>query len=146
MKDYVERKQHTLEDVKKIIEGLDKKTNMQFSKVEIKVSKRMTSTIAYASMSISRRKGVIEKIEPVNFTFSYYILQAMLTKEQFEAIVIHEYVHLLTNIKNKKDCCHNELFVNECLSLGLKKNQATPYCEIETYFAFSDSIKKYKKK
>ena len=146
MKDYVGRKQHTLEDVKKIIKELDKKTNMQFSKIEIKVSKRMTSTIAYASMHISRKKGVIEKIEPVNFTFSYYILQAMLTKEQFEAIVIHEYAHLLTNIKNKKDCCHNKLFVDECLSLGLKETQATPYCEIETYFAFSDSIKKYKKK
>ena len=65
----------------------------------------MTSTIAYASMNMFRRKGIIEKIEPVNFTFSYYILQAMLTKEQFNAIVTHEYAHLLTNIKNKKDCC-----------------------------------------
>ena len=146
MKDYVGRKQHTLEDVKKIIEELDKKTNMQFSKIEIKVSKRMTSTIAYASMRMFKENGAVEKIKPINFTFSYYILQAMLTKEQFEAIVIHEYAHLLTNIKNKKDCCHNELFVDECLSLGLKKNQATPYCEIETYLAFNDSIKKYKEK
>ena len=73
MKDYVGRKQHTLEDVKKIIEELDKKTNMQFSKIEIKVSKRMTSTIAYASMRMFKENGTVEKIKPINFTFSYYI-------------------------------------------------------------------------
>ena len=136
-------KTHTMEDVKKIISKLDKEYNNDFSSLPIKVSKRMTSTIGYASMKAKSKNHKVVEITPIGFTFSYYFLNSLLTKEQFEDIVIHEYLHLHANKKYNDNCNHDYRYKAECERIG-KGYISKTTCDTETTMAFEDAIERYR--
>ena len=136
-------KTHTLEDIKKIISKLDKEYGNDFSNLPIRVNKRMTSTIAYASIRVKSKNHKVIEIIPINFTFSYHFLNAFLTKEQFEDIVIHEYLHLHTNKKYNDDCNHDYRYKAECKRIG-KEYLSKTTCDMEVTTAFIDAIERYR--
>ena len=93
------KRTHTMEDVKKIMRDLDKKTGKNYAKLPMKTNKRMTRALASSITCILRRNGEIVKVEADSFKFSYFFLNAMLTDKDFSDVVIHEYSHLYTNEK-----------------------------------------------
>ena len=113
------KRTHTIEDVKRIIENMDKKTGKSYAKLPMKSNKRMTRALAQSIVCISRRNGKIVKVEADSFKFSYFFLNAMLTDKDFSDIVIHEYSHLYTNEKYIDNCHHDYRYKNTCKELGI---------------------------
>lgn len=137
------KREHTIEDIKRIIRGIDKKTGKNYAKLPVKISKRMTCSLASAETCMSRRNGEIIKVEPDSFKFSYFFLKANLTDKDFSDIVIHEYSHLYTNEKYADFCNHDYRYKNTCKELGIP-HMGGYRCTKEVGEEFEETIRLYK--
>ena len=137
------KRTHTIEDAKKIIRELDKKTGKSYAKLPMKSNKRMTRALAQSVFCISRRNGKIVKVEADSFKFSYFFLNAMLTDKDFSDIVIHEYSHLYVNEKYTDNCYHDYRYKNTCKELGVP-HMGGYCCNDEVEEEFEKAIYLYK--
>ena len=113
-----QRRAHTLEEVKNVIRKLDKVTGKKYSRLPMLVDKRMTKCLAYALTEFGSKNGKILRVKAVSFKFSYHFLNADLTDEQFESIILHEYLHQYTNELYLDDCKHDYRFKRTCREFG----------------------------
>ena len=137
------KRTHTIEDAKKIIENMDKKTGKSYAKLPMKSNKKMTRALASSCFCISRRNDKIVKVEADSFRFSYFFLNAMLTDKDFSDIVIHEYSHLYTNEKYIDNCNHDYRYKNTCKELGIP-HMGGYRCNDEVADEFEKAICLYK--
>lgn len=142
-----ETKKHTVGDVKKILREMDKKMGTDFAKLEVKVSKRMTRALgsAVCGVKYDRFTNKITKITPLQFKFSYFFLNAMLTDDQFRQIVVHEWTHLYANNLHQDNVGHDSRYKKACKDIGYKEISGM-YCDREIGWAFRKAISNYKLK
>ena len=137
------KRTHTIEDAKKIIRELDKKTGKNYAKLPMKTDKRMTRALASTCFGVLRCNGKVVEIEPDSFSFSYFFLNATLTDKDFSDVVIHEYSHLYANEKYTDNCHHDKRYKDTCKELGIP-NMGGCYCEDEIGDEIDEAIRLYK--
>lgn len=138
-------RKHNVEDIRKILEEMDNKGLSYFSKLPIKISKRMTRSLGSAVSKVQWdiRTREIVKVTPLEFKFSQYLLDAQLTDQQFKDIIVHEWTHLYANNKYQDDCGHDFRYKAECKKLGYDYVGGM-YCSKEIGRAFTSAIRNAK--
>ena len=135
-------KKHTVNDVKRILEEMDKKANTNYSALPIKTSARMTRALGGASCRISRH-GFETKVKGLEFKFSKFFLDANLTDKDFKDIVVHEWMHIYVNELHQDNCNHDKRFKDACRKFGYANMEGCT-CSEEVCAAFIDAIYAYK--
>ena len=140
----IKARKHTVEDVKKILKDMDKKTGKSYANLPIHVSKRMTRALGGAVCQITiNRITKKQKVEALEFKFSQFFLDAYLTEKDFQDIVRHEFLHLYTNVKYQENCNHDKRYKAECTKLGYG-HMGGYTCSREVGMAFVEAINTYK--
>ncbi len=140
----IKARKHTVNDVKRILEEMDRIANTNYSRLPIKTSARMTRALGGAVCKISER-GFETKVKGLEFKFSKFFLDANLTDKDFEDIVVHEWMHIYVNELHQDDCNHDKRFKDACRKFGYA-NMGGYTCSKEISVAFTDAIKIYKAK
>lgn len=137
------KREHTMEDIKRIISDMDKKTGKCYAKLPIRIDKRMTKTLGSAFTGVLAHNGKVVEVKADSFAFSYFFLKANLTDKDFSDIVIHEYSHLYTNEKYADFCNHDYRYKNTCKELGVP-HMGGYCCNKEVGEEFEETIHLYK--
>ena len=120
----------TVESSKSYIDELNKKTNYKIKEnIEVKISKRLTKTLAYCKMNYNKMNILV----PNKLVFSYYILNGYMPSSKVKDIIAHEFCHLYTDYNKKYTDGHGENFIKNCKKLNCNSNK---YCDeiCEKYF------------
>ena len=140
----IKARKHTVEDVKKILKDMDKKTGKSYANLPIHVSKRMTRALGGSVCEITiNRITKKQKVEALEFKFSRFFLDAYLSDSEFESIVAHEFLHLYTNVKYQENCNHDKRYKAECTKLGYG-HMGGYTCSEVVGMAFVEAINTYK--
>ena len=138
----IKTRKHTVEDVKKILKSMDKKTGKSYANLPIKVSARMTRALGGAVCQITRYR-MRQKVEALEFKFSQFFLDAYLSESDFESIIAHEFLHLYTHVKYQENCNHDKRYKTECTKLGYG-HMGGYTCSQEVGTAFVKAINTYR--
>ena len=142
----IKARKHTVEDVKKILKDMDKKTGKSYANLPIHVSKRMTRALGGAVCEITiNRITKKQKVEALEFKFSQFFLDAYLTEQDFQDIVRHEYSHLYANELHQENVNHDKRYKAVCKQLGIE-HMGGYTCSREVGMAFVEAINTYKTK
>lgn len=98
----------TLEDVRNLMNELDKLTGLDSSDIPIKKS-RGTRALAFFRFQQSTAT-------PVMFGITRTVLN--LSDKHFEEIIKHEYAHFMATVTYKEDCGHDYRFQEMCKMIG----------------------------
>ena len=140
----IKTRKHTVEDVKKILKSMDKKTGKNYASLPIRVSKKMTRALGGAVCQITiNRITKKQKVEALEFKFSQFFLDAYLSEPDFESIIAHEFLHLYTNVKYQENCNHDKRYKAECTKLGYG-HMGGYTCSQQVGIAFVEAINTYK--
>lgn len=135
-------RRHTVEDVRKILKSMDKKTGKSYADLPIKVSARMTRALGGAVCRITRYR-MKQKVEALEFKFSRFFLDAYLSDQDFQDIVLHEYSHLYANELHQENVNHDKRYKAVCKQLGIE-HMGGYTCSYEVGIAFTEAINSYK--
>ena len=138
----IKAKKHTVNDVRRILEEMDKIANTNYSALPIKTSASMTKALGKAFFRISRC-DMRTSVRAVEFKFSRFFLDAYLTDKDFKDIVVHEWMHLYVNELHQENCNHDERFKDACKKFGYAKMGGYS-CSKEVGMAFVEAINTYK--
>lgn len=137
------KREHTIEDIKRIIKNIDERTGKNYAKLPMRIDKRMTSSLGGARTGISRCNGEVVGIKADSFVFSYFLLSAKLTDKDFTDIIMHEYSHLYTNEKYQDLCGHDYRYKYTCEEFGIS-HMSGDTCNTEIGHEFDEAIRLYK--
>ena len=138
----IKARKHTVEDVKKILKSMDKKTGKSYANLPIRVSSRMTRALGGAVCRITRYR-MKQKVEAIEFKFSRFFLDAYLTDQDFSDIVLHEYSHLYANELHQENVNHDKRYKAVCKQLGIE-HMGGYTCSLQVGMAFTEAINTYK--
>lgn len=138
----IKTRKHTVEDVRKILKSMDKKTGKSYANLPIKVSARMTRALGGAVCQITRCR-MEQKVEALEFKFSRFFLDAYLSDQDFSDIVLHEYSHLYANELHQENVNHDKRYKAVCKQLGIE-HMGGYTCSQEVGTAFVEAINTYK--
>ena len=142
----IKARKHTVEDVKKVLKDMDKKTGKSYASLPIRVSKKMTKALGSAVCQITiNRITKKQKVEALEFKFSQFFLDAYLTEQDFQNIVQHEYSHLYANELHQEDVNHDKRYKAVCKQLGIE-HMGGYSCSEVVGMAFTEAINTYKTK
>ena len=138
----IKARKHTVEDVRKILKSMDKKTGKSYANLPIKVSARMTRALGGAVCQITRYR-MKQKVEALEFKFSRFFLDAYLSDQDFSDIVLHEYSHLYANELHQENVNHDKRYKAVCKQLGIE-HMGGYTCSQEVGTAFVKAINTYR--
>ena len=138
----IKARKHTVEDVRKILKSMDKKTGKSYANLPIKVSARMTRALGGAVCQITRCR-MKQKVEALEFKFSRFFLDAYLSDQDFSDIVLHEYSHLYANELHQENVNHDKRYKAVCKQLGIE-HMGGYTCSQEVGTAFVKAINTYR--
>ena len=140
----IKARKHTVEDVKKILKSMDKKTGKNYASLPIRVSKKMTRALGGAVCQITiNRITMKQKVEALEFKFSRFFLDAYLSDQDFSDIVLHEYSHLYANELHQENVNHDKRYKAVCRQLGIE-HMGGYTCSQQVGMAFTEAINTYK--
>ena len=115
-KDYtIFTKVQFLRNVQSTINSIFEKENIKQSKIELKISTRMTRT--RGQFEYSRKYNPATKnyvYNPICLKFSDELLNGTYTAEFVQMVVIHEIIHYLVFVKGYTKETHGRIFQNHC--------------------------------
>ncbi len=106
-----------LEDVRKLLDETGEIMGFDCSYVPVEISTRMEKTMG--SFLFREKEG---KIIPHAFRFSQVLLSGYYNESVVRNVIIHEYAHFYTNVKENKNHKHDAYFKNTCVKLGIPTN------------------------
>ena len=87
--------------------------------IPIKIDGRLTKSMGYVQFSMNKSTGVI--YDAIKFKFSKRINSY--SENQIHNVIGHELIHLLVNMKYKKNMGHNDVWKQHCNKYGISDNQ-----------------------
>lgn len=99
----------TIEDIRKVFNELDLKTNLNTKDIPIYISNRQKRAFGRVTF-----RG--EKVLKV--TFSSLLTDGNYDEAAVRQVIIHEYAHVFCMLTYKRNCGHNDLFYKHCAELG----------------------------
>lgn len=124
-------KEEMLKLIKKTMIEMDKKTGLQGAYVPVKFSSATNRKGSYhATIKYTRKNNrrVIEKFEPLYFTFSNCLFDGRYDIEVIKEVIKHEYIHYYCSIKYPtRQVHHGPEFKSACRRYGVNDSTTFKY-------------------
>ena len=124
----------SIEDVRKVLDEISEKMGVDCSDIPIKLSGRMKRTMGVCNFERRIVNGK-KQVYCLNITLAKALLNGDYSEEDVKTVIIHEYVHLYTNLTENQIYGHNNIFKDNCRKAGIVDH---------TYLAFEPNKESWK--
>lgn len=115
-----------LEDVREVLDEISKKMGVDCSDIPVLINSRFKRTKGRCTTNKKKIDGKL-KVVGVKIEIAECLLNGSYKEEDVRHVIIHEYIHLYTNVTENAYCGHDYRFKQNCVKAGICEDRFVPF-------------------
>lgn len=116
----------SIEDIREVLDEISLKMGVDCSNIPIEINSRFKRTKGRCTTTKQKIDGKI-KVVGVKIELAKDLINGLYKEEDVRHVIIHEYIHLYTNVTENEYCGHDIRFKLNCKKAGICEDRFIPF-------------------